>query len=100
MSSLMSRKQSCSSKSSSGPCRWLTAEPSGPTPSSPTAPVRPFEPAAPGAPSQGTRGFLSRAVEAVGKADRAMATLQDSMLPIEVGDGELRAGLQDVRRLL
>jgi hypothetical protein len=39
-------------------------------------------------------------VEAVGKADRAIATLQDSMLPIEVGDAELRAGLQDVRRLI
>jgi hypothetical protein len=63
-------------------------------------PARPFEPAAPGAPSQGIKGFLSRAVEAVGKADRALATLQDSMLPIEVGDGELRAGLQDVRRLI
>src|SRR5215472_111255 len=44
-------------------------------------PARAFDPAAPGAPSQGVRGFLSRAVEAVGKADHALATLQDSMLP-------------------
>ena len=62
--------------------------------------ARPFEPAAPGAPSQGIKGFLSSAVQAVGKADHALVTLQDSMLPIEVGDPELRAGLQDVRRLI
>jgi hypothetical protein len=63
-------------------------------------PERPFEPATPGAPSQGAKGFLSSAMEAVGRADGALATLQDSMLPIEVGDAELRAGLQDVRRLI
>src|SRR5262245_5174521 len=63
-------------------------------------PARPFEPAAPGVPSQGIKGFVSGAVEAVRRADRALATLQDSMLPIEVGDAELRAGLQDVRRLI
>jgi hypothetical protein len=63
-------------------------------------PPRPFDPAAPGAPSQGIKGFLSSAVEAVGKADHGLATLQDSMLPIEVGDAELRAGLEDVRRLI
>jgi hypothetical protein len=62
--------------------------------------ARPFEPAVPGAPSQGIKGFISSAVEAVGKADHALTTLQDSMLPIEVGDAELRAGLQDVRRLV
>jgi hypothetical protein len=63
-------------------------------------PERAFEPAPRGAPSRGAKGFLSSAVEAVGKADSALATLQDSMLPIEVGDAELRAGLQDVRRLI
>jgi hypothetical protein len=63
-------------------------------------PARPFELAAPGAPSQGIKGFLTSAVQTIGKADRALATLQDSMLPIEVGDAELRAGLQDVRRLI
>jgi hypothetical protein len=31
-------------------------------------PALPFEPAAPGAPSQGIKGFVSSAVEAVGKA--------------------------------
>jgi hypothetical protein len=63
-------------------------------------PGRPFEPAAPGAPSQGVKGFISSAVEAAGRADGMLATLQDSMLPIEVGDAELRAGLEDVRRLI
>jgi hypothetical protein len=59
-----------------------------------------FEPASPGAPSQGVKDLLDSAVEAVGRADSALATLQDSMLPVEVGDADLRAGLQDVRRLL
>jgi hypothetical protein len=63
-------------------------------------PERSFAPAIPTAPSQGVKGFLSGAVEAVGRADGALAGLQDSMLPIEVGDAELRAGLQDVRQLI
>jgi hypothetical protein len=63
-------------------------------------PERSFEPASPGPPSQGVKGFISSGMEAVGTADRELATLQDSMLPIEVGDSELRAGLEDVRRLI
>jgi hypothetical protein len=63
-------------------------------------PSRTFQPALPGAPSKGVKGFLDSAVEAVGKADATLSTLQDSMLPIEVGDPELRAGLEDVRKLL
>jgi hypothetical protein len=61
---------------------------------------RGFQPALPGAPSKGVKGFLDSAVEAVGKADETLSTLQDSMLPIEVGDPELRAGLEEVRVLL
>jgi hypothetical protein len=61
---------------------------------------RSFEPAAPGPPSQGVKGFLSSAIDEVEGADRGLATLQDSMLPVEVGDPEVRAGLEDVRRLL
>ena len=61
---------------------------------------RTFQPASPGAPSRGVKGFLDSAVEAVARADSALATLQDSMLPVEVGDAELRAGLQQVRELL
>jgi hypothetical protein len=59
-----------------------------------------FEPATPGAPSKGARGFIDDAVEAVHRADTLLATLQDSMLPVEVGDAELRAGLEEVRTLL
>jgi len=59
-----------------------------------------FEPATPGAPSRGTRGFIDDGVAEVHRADTALATLQDSMLPVEVGDMELRAGLEDVRTLL
>ncbi len=61
---------------------------------------REFLPAIPGAPSHGVRGFVEDAVESVGRADSTLATLQDSMLPVEVGDAELRAGLEDVRTLL
>ena len=63
-------------------------------------PTRTFDPAEPGAPSHGVRGFLDMAVEAVDDADETLAELQDSMLPVEVGDPELRAGLSEVRRLL
>jgi len=61
---------------------------------------RPFEPATRGVPSTGVKGFLADAVEAVAKADADLAELQDSMMPVEVGDAELRAGLADVRALL
>jgi hypothetical protein len=63
-------------------------------------PSRDFQPVSPGHPSQGVKGFLESAVDAVGRADGTLATLQDSMLPIEVGDAELRAGLEEVRMLI
>lgn len=63
-------------------------------------PGRTFAPAMRGLPSQGVRGFVEGAVEAVGRADSTLGTLQDSMLPVEVGDAELRAGLSEVRRLV
>jgi hypothetical protein len=63
-------------------------------------PRRTFASPAPGAPSRGVKGFLEQAVDAVGRADRALAELQDSMLPVEVGDAELRAGMSAVRRQL
>lgn len=61
---------------------------------------RNFASAQAGAPSHGVKGFLESAMEAVEDADEALATLQDSMMPVEVGDPELRAGLSEVRRLL
>ena len=63
-------------------------------------PTRTFTPAPPGAPSHGVRGFLEMAVDSVAGADDTLAELQDSMLPVEVGDAELRAGLAEVRELV
>jgi hypothetical protein len=60
-------------------------------------PGRSFEPAVRGAPSHGVKGFLEAAIHEVADADQTLATLQDSMLPVEVGDAELRAELADVR---
>ena len=54
----------------------------------------------PGAPSQGVKGFVLGAVAASGRADQILAELQDTMLPVESGDAELRAGLSEVRELL
>ena len=59
-----------------------------------------FEPGPTGLASQGAPSFVARAVEAVGVADRTLADLQDSMLPVEAGDEELRAGLKSVREPL
>ena len=50
--------------------------------------------------SQGVKEFIERAETASAEADRIIAELQDSMIPIESGDAELRAGLGDVRELL
>jgi hypothetical protein len=63
-------------------------------------PGRTFEPAVAGAPSKGVKGFLESASASVGDADRTLATLQDSMLPVEVGDVRLRGDLEEVRSLL
>jgi hypothetical protein len=50
--------------------------------------------------SRGVKGLLESAVDAVGLADAELSTLQDSMIPVEVGDAELRAGLSEVRELV
>jgi len=63
-------------------------------------PARAFASAVPGLPSSGVKGFVDSAVGAAGRADHILATLQDSMRPVEVGDAPLRAGLSEVRRLL
>ena len=62
--------------------------------------ARAFEPATRGLPSTGVKGFVAAAVDAVAQADGDLSELQDSMMPVEVGDAELRAGLADVRELL
>jgi hypothetical protein len=63
-------------------------------------PAREFSSAVAGAPSTGAKGFVSSAVSSTGSADAILSTLQDSMLPVEVGDRELRAGLGEVRELI
>jgi hypothetical protein len=63
-------------------------------------PERDFAPANQGLPSTGVRGFIDGAVDSVAEADEVLAELQDSMMPVEVGDPELRAGLAEVRELL
>jgi hypothetical protein len=61
---------------------------------------RGFPTPSPVAPSNGTKGLIDAAVDAAAKADGMLAELQDSMLPVEVGDPELRAGLAEVRELV
>jgi hypothetical protein len=62
--------------------------------------ARTFSPHSPGAQSQSVRDLIERAADAAYDADQAIAELQDSMLPVEVGDPELRAGLSQVRETL
>jgi hypothetical protein len=61
---------------------------------------RAFEPAPAAAPSNGAKALIDAAVEAAGRGDAALVELQDSMLPVEVGDPELRAGITAVRELV
>jgi len=61
---------------------------------------RTFESAAPGLPSTGAKGFIDSAVAAVSDSDADLAELQDSGLPGEVGDVEVRAAISEVRALL
>jgi hypothetical protein len=62
--------------------------------------ARAFAPASQVAPSRRVKDYIDSALLAVDRADGELATLQDSMLPVEVGDAELRAGLEGVRTLL
>jgi hypothetical protein len=62
--------------------------------------VQPFATAEPGLPSAGAAGYVEQAIDAVERADDILSELQDSMLPVEVGDPELRAALADVRTRL
>ena len=59
-----------------------------------------FEPPSAGTSSKETRELIQKMAAALADADRRVAELQDSMLPIEAGDAELRAGLGEVRELL
>src|SRR6516165_6422981 len=60
-------------------------------------PGRNFEPSSGGLHSADPRVYVDRAVDAIERADHVLAELQDSMMPVEVGDRELRAGLSETR---
>lgn len=60
-------------------------------------PGRTFEQPPAGVSSRGAAGFVDSAVDAVAQADEELASLQDSMLPVEAGDEAFRAGLAAVR---
>jgi hypothetical protein len=62
--------------------------------------TRTFEQQEPHMRAHDARGLIDSAVEAVARADGGLGGLQDSMLPIEVGDADLRAGVEQVRVLL
>src|ERR671924_1668205 len=61
---------------------------------------RSFEEPSPGIPSTGAKGFIDAAVDAAAEADSTLSALQDSLLPAEVGDAELRTGIMEFRDLL
>ena len=63
-------------------------------------PGREFEAPSPGLPSTGVKGFIENAVGAVTRAETELVALQDSLMPIEFGDPELRAGLGQVSDLI
>jgi hypothetical protein len=60
----------------------------------------PFAPGSAGGYSADPRVHLQRAVDATEQADHVIAEMQDSMLPVEVGDRELRDGLSQTRELI
>ncbi len=63
-------------------------------------PSREFAQSSGGMHSGDPRVYVQRAVEAIERADHVLAELQDSMMPVEVGDRELREGLSVVRETI
>jgi hypothetical protein len=63
-------------------------------------PGRAFERSSGGLHSADPRVYVERAIEAIEAADQGLAELQDSMMPVEVGDRELREGLSEVRETI
>jgi hypothetical protein len=62
-------------------------------------PTRTFAAGDPGLPAE-VRVLLERIADAVQAADDTLSELQDSLLPVEVGDEALRAGLSRTRTLI
>lgn len=63
-------------------------------------PAQTFAAAEPGGPPAVASDAIEQAVEAAERADDILSELQDSLLPVEVGDAELRADIADVRQRL
>ena len=63
-------------------------------------PAREFEPSAAGRAGQSAREALDGAIEAIEETDHLLVEIQDSMMPVEVGDAALRAGLAEIRELV
>ncbi len=61
---------------------------------------RTFTQPEPGSRALGARGFIDDATEAIAAADDTIITLQDSLLPVEVGDREIRTDLAGIREIL
>jgi hypothetical protein len=59
-----------------------------------------FRTPTPQPPSTGVKGLVASAVESVRRAEAGLVELQDSFMPVEFGDAELRAGLSEVRELI
>jgi hypothetical protein len=62
-------------------------------------PTHAFEAAPPRLPTDPKHG-IEFAADELRRADQLLATLQDSMLPVEVGDPELRSDISHVRELI
>lgn len=62
--------------------------------------TRTFASASAGTHAADPGAYIERAVDAAEGADHGIGTLQDSMLPVEVGDQALRAGLSESRELI
>ena len=62
--------------------------------------TREFEPSAAGRAGQSAREAMDAAIEAIEEADHLLVEIQDSMMPVEVGDAPLRAGLAEIRELV
>lgn len=60
-------------------------------------PGREFRASSGGLHSADPRVYVDRSIDAIERADQVLAELQDSMMPVEVGDRELRAGLSETR---
>jgi hypothetical protein len=63
-------------------------------------PARDFAASSGGMHSGDPRVYVDRAIDAIERADQILAELQDSMMPVEVGDRELRTGLSETRETI